>query len=48
VSGISTSTGTFVTSVSLGTTLSRVIGIALTGASGAGQQITVLVAPSWM
>jgi len=48
VGSVSTSSGTFVTGVSIGTTLSRVIGIALTSSTGAGQTITILILPSWI
>jgi hypothetical protein len=46
VSSISKSTGSFVTGVSVSASLSRVLGIALTSATGAGQTVTILVMPS--
>jgi hypothetical protein len=46
VSGISKSTGSFVTGVSIATTVVRIAGVALTGATGAGQEILVLLRPS--
>jgi hypothetical protein len=45
ISSISKSTGSFVTGVSIATSLSRVLGVALTGAD-AGQTVLVLVMPS--
>ena len=48
VTGVSTSTGSALTGVSVLSSLSRVIGIALTGATGAGQTITILVIPAWL
>jgi hypothetical protein len=46
VSSISKSTGTFVTGVSVYASLSRVVGVALTSAAGAGDVVLVLVTPS--
>jgi hypothetical protein len=46
VSGISKSTGSFVTSVGIATAIVRIAGVALTGATGAGQEILVLLRPS--
>jgi hypothetical protein len=46
VSAIARSTGTFVTGVSITTSLSRVLGVALTRTTEAGQTILVLVMPS--
>jgi hypothetical protein len=48
VTSVSTSTGTALTGVSVTSTLSRVIGIALTGSTAAGQTITILVIPTWL
>jgi hypothetical protein len=48
VTGVSTSTGTALTGVSVASALNRVVGIALTGATGAGQTITILVIPTWL
>ncbi|MCC6057857.1 MAG: hypothetical protein LM568_02955 [Desulfurococcaceae archaeon] len=48
VTSVSTSTGTALTDASVTSTLSRVIGIALTGSTAAGQTITILVIPAWL
>jgi hypothetical protein len=48
VTGVSTSTGSALTDASVQSALNRIIGIALTGASGAGQPITILVIPIWL
>ena len=48
VTGVSTSTGSALTDASVQSALNRIIGIALTGASGAGQAITILVIPIWL
>jgi hypothetical protein len=48
VTAVSTSTGTALTGVSVASVLNRVVGIALTGATAAGQTITVLVIPTWL
>jgi len=48
VTSITTSTGSALTDASVTSTLSRVIGIALTGATAAGQTITILVIPTWL
>jgi hypothetical protein len=48
VTAVSTSTGTALTGVSVASALNRVVGIALTGATAAGQTITVLVIPTWL
>ncbi|TDA41333.1 MAG: hypothetical protein DSO07_05120 [Thermoproteota archaeon] len=48
VTSVSTSTGTFLTGVSISSSISRVIGIALSGATAAGQNITILVLPAWI
>jgi hypothetical protein len=48
VTSVSTSTGTALTSVSVQSSLNRVIGIALTGATAAGQTVTILVIPTWL
>lgn len=48
VTSLSTSTGTALTDVVVLPILSRVIGIALTGATAAGQLVTILVIPLWL
>ena len=48
VTSLSTSTGTALTDVVVLPILSRVIGIALTGATAAGQLVTILVIPAWL
>jgi len=45
VSNISVSTGSFLTNVSVSPAVGRVIGIALTGASAAGETVNILVIP---
>jgi len=48
VTGVSTSTGTFVQNVSVNANLNRVIGIALSSTTGAGQNLTILILPAWI
>jgi len=48
VTSVSKSTDTFLKSVSVSSSLSRVLGIALTSTTAAGQNLTVLVLPSWV
>jgi hypothetical protein len=48
VTGVSSSTGTFVQNVSVNASLNRVIGIALSSTTGAGQNLTILILPAWI
>jgi len=46
LSDVAVSTGSFVTGVSVGATIARVLGVALQGATTAGAQVLVLISPS--